>query len=70
MEGAGIEFAPVRPGFASLGDYGSLVAKAFDVYRGPEFLIRELIMPHLRSAYDDLLAASRDCDYTGPGPER
>ncbi len=63
VEGAGIEFAPVRPGFAGLGDYGSLVAKAFDVRRGPEFLIRELIMPHLRSAYDDLLVASRDCDF-------
>ena len=26
--------------------------------RGPEFLIRELIMPHLRSAYADLWQAS------------
>ena len=32
IEEAGVEFpAPVRPGFSELGDYQSLVAKAFDV---------------------------------------
>ncbi len=62
VEGAGIEFAPVRPGFAELGDYRSLVAKSFDVRRGPEFLIRELVMPHLRTAYADLWTASEGAD--------
>lgn len=62
VEGAGVEFAPVRPGFAELGDYRALVARAFDVRRGPEFLIRELIMPCLRPAYADLWAASAGAD--------
>lgn len=62
VEGAGIEFAPVRPGFAELGDYRSLVARSFDVRRGPEFLIRELVMPHLRTAYADLWTASEGAD--------
>jgi rhamnosyltransferase subunit B len=63
VEGAGIEFAPVRPGFAELGDYRSLVARSFDVHRGPEFLIRELVMPHLRTAYTDLWTASEGADF-------
>lgn len=62
VEAAGVEFAPVRPGFVELGDYQALVARAFDVRRGPEFLIRELIMPYLRQAYADLWAASADAD--------
>lgn len=62
VEEAGIEFAPVRPGFTELGDYQTLVTKAFDAHRGPEFLIRELIMPHLRSAYSDLWQASEGAD--------
>ena len=61
--GAGVSFSPVRPGFAELGDYQALVTKAFDIRRGPEFLIRELIMPHLRSAYADLWRASEDADF-------
>jgi UDP:flavonoid glycosyltransferase YjiC (YdhE family) len=62
VEEAGVEFAPVRPGFAELGEYQELVKKAFDVRRGPEFLIRELIMPHLYSAYSDLWQASAGAD--------
>lgn len=62
VEEAGVEFAPVRPGFAELGEYQELVKKAFDVRRGPEFLIRELIMPHLQSAQADLWQASEGAD--------
>lgn len=63
VEGAGVGFAPVRPGFAEMGDYQTLVTRAFDVRRGPEYLIRELIMPHQRSAYNDLWSASEDVDF-------
>ncbi len=62
IEGAGIEFAAVRPGMTELGDYQTLVQKTFDVLRGPEFLIRHVVMPHLRSAYDCLLTASDGAD--------
>ena len=39
VEGAGVEFAQVRPSMAEFGDYQSLAKKLFDVYRGPEYLI-------------------------------
>ena len=62
VETAGIEFAPVRPSMADVGDYQALVTKLFDVRRGPEILIRELVMPHLRVAYDDLSRAADGAD--------
>jgi UDP:flavonoid glycosyltransferase YjiC (YdhE family) len=62
VQGAGIEFAPVRPGLAELGDYQSLIIKLFDRRRGPEYLIRHLVMPYLRSAYEQLLQASAGAD--------
>jgi len=60
--GAGVEFATVRPSMAELGDYQTLVTRLFDVRRGPEYLIRHLVMPHLRSAYEHLLRASEGAD--------
>jgi len=62
IEGAGVEFAPVRPGMTELGDYQTLVKKTFDVLRGPEYLIRHIVMPHLRSAYECLIEASNGAD--------
>jgi rhamnosyltransferase subunit B len=62
IEAAGLGFAPVRPSMAELGDYGTLVAKLFQVRRGPEYLIRNLIMPHLRLAYEDLSRAADGAD--------
>jgi rhamnosyltransferase subunit B len=58
VEGGGVEFAPMRPSMAEFGDFQSLAKKLFDVYRGPEYLIRRLIMPQVRLAYEDLLHAS------------
>ncbi|MBK1724534.1 glycosyltransferase [Thiocystis violacea] len=62
VEGAGIEFAPVRPDVADLGDYPRLVETLFDIRRGPEHLIRQVVMPYLRPAYASLMAASADAD--------
>ena len=62
VEGAGVEFAPTRPSMAEFGDYRSLATKLFDVYRGPEYLIRHVIMPHVRLAYEDLLHAAKGAD--------
>jgi len=58
VEREGIEFAPVGPGFAALGDYQELMQKIFDVPRGIEFIWREMVMAHLRPVYDDLARAS------------
>lgn len=62
VESAGVEFAAVGPGMASFGDYRSLIVRLFDGHRGPEFLMRELVMPHLRSAYDGLARAAEGAD--------
>ena len=62
IEGAGVEFVAVRPGMAEQGDYQTLVKKVFDPWRGPEYLIRCVVMPHLREAYECLLTASEGAD--------
>lgn len=62
VEAEGIAFAPMRPGEAEFGDPAAVVARLFDPVRGPERLIRELIMPHVRAAYDDLCAAAAGSD--------
>ena len=62
VEAAGIEFAPVRPSIADVGNYQAVLNQLFDVRRGPEYLIRHLVMPHLRSAYDDLMRATDRAD--------
>ncbi|MGH8697224.1 MAG: glycosyltransferase, partial [Burkholderiales bacterium] len=62
VEAAGVEFAPVRPRASNIGDYQVLVTRLFDTRRGPERLMRELVMPHLRPAYEDLSRAVDGAD--------
>lgn len=53
---AGFEFHPVR--FAAMQEPDTvLMRKIFHPRRGPEFIVRELVMPWLRAAYQDSLAA-------------
>lgn len=61
-EDAGIEFVAVRPSMDELGDQKMLVTKLFDVHQGPEYLIRHLIMPYIKSSYETLLQAAVDAD--------
>jgi len=58
VEGAGIGFAPVGPGFSHFGDYRTLLQRLFDARHGTRFLIREVVMPLLRRTYDDLARAA------------
>jgi len=62
VEREAIEFAPIGPGFAAFGDYGKLLEKIFEPRRGVEFIWREMVMPHLRASYDDLMRASEQAD--------
>ena len=62
IEAAGIEFHAVRPDLPPLADVPELVAKIMDVKTGGEFLIKELLMPHVRDSYEDLSAAVRRAD--------
>lgn len=60
IEGLGLAFKPLRPDFNPTD--GETISKCQDIRRGPEVLIRELILPHLDDSYADLLAAASDAD--------
>lgn len=62
VEREGIGFALVGPGFAAFGDYRKLMEKIFEVPQGTEFIVREMVMPHLRAAYDGLMQATEGAD--------
>jgi len=60
VEKCGINFMPLRPDFDPTS--GEMIAKCQDLRRGPEILIRELVLPYLQETYADLLAAARQTD--------
>lgn len=62
VEREGIAFAPVGPGLAAFGDYRALMETIFRVPDGVEFIVREMVMPHLRTAYDGLMRATQGAD--------
>ncbi|OGA24414.1 MAG: hypothetical protein A3I02_05905 [Betaproteobacteria bacterium RIFCSPLOWO2_02_FULL_67_26] len=62
VEGAGVEFAPMRPDMAGFGDRTAVMERLVDPWRGPEFLVRGMFMPHLRESYEDLAGACRGAD--------
>jgi rhamnosyltransferase subunit B len=60
VEGLGISFCGLRPDWDPTNH--ELIARCEDLRSGPEVLFRELILPHLRPTYDDLLAAASEAD--------
>jgi UDP:flavonoid glycosyltransferase YjiC (YdhE family) len=74
VEAAGIDFAPMRPDMERFGDKAAVMERLVDPWRGPEFLVRGMFMPHLRESYEDLARACRGADllvthplaFTGP----
>jgi UDP:flavonoid glycosyltransferase YjiC (YdhE family) len=62
VESAGVEFAAVGPSLAVFGGYERLVPQIFAARNGPEYLIRNLVMPHLRAAYEDQWQAAARAD--------
>ena len=58
IEAQGIEYAPMRPAESQFGSIEAVAARLFDPYRGPEYLVRELLMPFVREQYEDI---SRAC---------
>lgn len=62
VEAAGVAFSPMRPDMARFGDPAAVVGRLFDPWRGPEFLVRGMFLPHLRESYTDLAHACRDAD--------
>ena len=62
VEREGLAFASVGPGFAPFGDYEKLMQKIFAVPQGVEFIVREMMMPHLRVAHAELSRAAEGAD--------
>jgi UDP:flavonoid glycosyltransferase YjiC (YdhE family) len=60
VEQCGFAFNPVRPDLNPTS--GELVAQCANIRRGPEVLLRKLVLPHVRETYADLLAAAQDTD--------
>ncbi len=60
VERLGLGFAPVRPDIDR--DNLTMFARALDRVRGPEVIIRELVMPHVRESYEDLERAADGAD--------
>jgi len=63
VEGEGLAFAAVRPDFdPKSAEYRELVARVMNRHDGPRVVFRDMIMPALRDAYADTLAAADGCD--------
>jgi len=60
VESYGFAFRPLRPDWNPTS--GALIAQCANMRRGPEVLIRNLVLPHLKDTYVDLSAAARDTD--------
>lgn len=54
----GLRFAPVSPPESAFPPMDELMPRLFDPYRGPEYMLRKLVMPYVREAHADL---SRIC---------
>ncbi len=57
VEAAGLEFAPLAPSIAELGDPEQIARRFFDRWRGPQRLIDAMVTVPLRRACADLRAA-------------
>jgi len=62
VESAGIAFAPIRPDLPDSSTDAEMMRRVMDSRNGPEYLIRKVVMPHLRGAYADLTLASEGAD--------
>jgi len=63
VEGAGLEFMPVRPHIAQPKEQGvELIEKIMEPMRGPRFLMQEVVFPAVRDSYADLLQAVAGAD--------
>ena len=60
VERLGLAFAPVRPDLDKTDL--TLLARALDRVKGPEVIIRELMMPVVRESYEDLERAANGAD--------
>ncbi|MBV8552571.1 MAG: glycosyltransferase family 1 protein [Acidobacteriaceae bacterium] len=74
IQAEGIGFSPVRPDVGELLERPDIIEKVWHPLRGPEYLIRDYLMPRVEQAYEDLSAGCAGADlllthpaaYAGP----
>lgn len=62
VEGEGLSFYPVRPDMQQYVDNPELMRALMDKMRGPEHLMRRILMPAVRDMYADISVAVRGAD--------
>ena len=62
VEGEGLDFFPVRPDAPDPDAIPEFMARVFDLRRGPEFVVKEVMMPSLREGLDDTRRAAEGAD--------
>lgn len=63
VERQGLGFHAVRPNLKDFENDPENFRRAMDLKEGPQFVIREVFMKHLRESYEDLLAAVSGADF-------
>jgi UDP:flavonoid glycosyltransferase YjiC (YdhE family) len=54
VESEGLGFHAVRPDLPELGPPEEVIPRALDVRKGSEYVIREMMMAHLKATYEDI----------------
>jgi rhamnosyltransferase subunit B len=62
VEAEGVKFAAVRPDLLQDGNENDTASQVMDPHRGPEYLIRKILLPNIRASYNDLLEAAHGAD--------
>ena len=74
IESAGVAFAPVAPNIGDLLSKPEMIERIWRPRTGPDFLIRQYLLPALAESFDDLVSACHGADlfvshpagYAGP----
>src|SRR6185436_11766717 len=59
---AGAEFAALRPSMSTFGDHAAVVERLIHPWKGPEYLVRDMFLAHVRDTYADLERAADGAD--------
>lgn len=62
VESEGVEFAVMRPLESQFGNPQEVVRRIIHPRKGPEYLIRHIVMPFVRESYEDLYRLSQGAD--------
>jgi UDP:flavonoid glycosyltransferase YjiC (YdhE family) len=62
VEGEGLNFHTVRPNLTDFGPPEELVPRIMDLRHGSEYFVREMMIPHLRESYEDLVEVTQSAD--------